>query len=262
MSSLNLTAALIIEGSEGFNLTVEIDEMSPLYVLRTLFKQAGIRRVLVSDSVNGKDIAKTSTKLGLDFVLDKRIKVQSPEGCVLAGLDYLPERYKRLFIVPADFPLFETKTIIQLCENEAEIVVPLYKGKRGYPVLIKRSMFAELQAHNGDLKSFLEANNDCVTEIETSDMGVTACISDASKQNELVSRHSLYTKLRPDDRIYVANKQSYFGPGLRQLIMLVDEQKSVNAARVIMGMAATRAAQIVAEAEKTLGFKLFDYQGG
>jgi CTP:molybdopterin cytidylyltransferase MocA/molybdenum-dependent DNA-binding transcriptional regulator ModE len=237
----------------------EIDEMSPIYTLIALFNNAEISRVLIADSKNADTIKHNATKLGADFIFGKRIEIESAAGCVLAGVKYLPQKYERLLITPSNFPFFEVETVKTLCASDADIAVPLYKGKRGYPVLVARSMFDELKNCNGELDAFLDANSGKVSEIEVDDEGVTADVSSVANAHELAAKHSIYAKLRPDKRIYVAQKSDFVGPGVLQLIKLVDEVKSVQSARIVMGMTSSKMQDIVHEVEKMLGFKLFWY---
>ncbi|MFL6388971.1 MAG: NTP transferase domain-containing protein [Terriglobales bacterium] len=75
----------------------------------------------------------------------------------LAGLD---PQAKAALIVLADQPFVEPGTINQLIachqESKPQVVIPPFNGFRGNPVLLDRSVFAELQSLTGDIGCLFE----------------------------------------------------------------------------------------------------------
>jgi molybdate transport system regulatory protein len=217
---------------------------------------------LIADSVNTKTIIKDFTRLGADFLYGKNLQNEGAEACVLAGMKYLPAKYDRLFIAPSNFPLTDIETVKLLCNSDADITVPVYRNKQGYPVLISRNQFDQLKVCGGNLDKFLRANSRFVNRVKVNDAGATADVSGGAEVSKIAAKTTLQTKFRQDAKLRISRGAFHFGPGLHQLITLVDEQKSVQAARLIMGMASRRARDIVHEAERTLGFKLFRFEIG
>jgi len=72
-----------------------------------------------------------------------------------AGLAALPGGVDAAFIVLADQPFIRPGTLDSLMEqymrSGAQIVIPTYKGFRGNPVLLDRSVFPEVMALTGDI---------------------------------------------------------------------------------------------------------------
>lgn len=72
-----------------------------------------------------------------------------------AGLAALPPGVDAALIVLADQPFIRPKTLDILMDwymrSSAQIVIPTYKGFRGNPVLLDRSVFAEVMALTGDI---------------------------------------------------------------------------------------------------------------
>jgi molybdenum cofactor cytidylyltransferase len=71
-----------------------------------------------------------------------------------AGLAAVDPEINAALIVLGDQPFVRAETIDRIlevyCESGAEIVVPFYKGQRGNPVLLDRTVFAEAMALEGD----------------------------------------------------------------------------------------------------------------
>ena len=72
-----------------------------------------------------------------------------------AGLAALPPDVDAALIVLADQPFIRSKTLDLLMNqyrrSSAQIVIPTYKGFRGNPVLLDRSVFSEVMALTGDI---------------------------------------------------------------------------------------------------------------
>jgi molybdenum cofactor cytidylyltransferase len=72
-----------------------------------------------------------------------------------AGLAALPPEVDAALIVLADQPFIRPKTLDLLMDqyrrSSAQIVIPTYKGFRGNPVLLDRSVFSEVMALTGDI---------------------------------------------------------------------------------------------------------------
>jgi molybdenum-dependent DNA-binding transcriptional regulator ModE/CTP:molybdopterin cytidylyltransferase MocA len=254
-----MTASLIIDGPAGFDATGELCGLSSARRLITVFKLAGVSRTIISDSGNMDAVVHYCTKIGADYLLPRKKDAKGAEGRVLAALKYLPEKYTRLFITPCSFPLFETETVRRLCETDADIAVPEYNGERGYPVLISRRVMSKLKDCGGELDRFLSENSGSVLKLKTDDAGVVTDVSSGADVSELAARNSLHTKLRVKNKISVAREKNFFGPGVLQLILLVEETHSVSFSRKVMGMANSYTAKITQDAEQNLGFKLFSH---
>lgn len=94
------------------------------------------------------------------------------------GLDALNSRTESVVVGLADKPLLRAHTIESLLEvhrrSRADIVVPLYRGRRGNPVLLGRTLFGELRKLKGDVgaKVLIESNRFTVEEVRVNDYGV------------------------------------------------------------------------------------------
>ncbi|MFT5580409.1 MAG: molybdenum cofactor cytidylyltransferase [Paraglaciecola psychrophila] len=84
--------------------------------------------------------------------------------------------FDMLLVLLADMPWIEVATIeLLLARGEREhIVLPLYQGRRGHPVLFGCRWFEALQALGGDsgARELLRANPDAIDEVVVRDPGV------------------------------------------------------------------------------------------
>lgn len=94
------------------------------------------------------------------------------------GLSALDPQTDAALIVLADQPFVRPETLDQIidrhrCSN-AQIVIPLYKGFRGNPVLLDRSVFPEVMALDGDVgcRAIFGSHSEGIVKVEVNDVGI------------------------------------------------------------------------------------------
>ena len=99
-------------------------------------------------------------------------------GSLKFGLAATSHDTDAVIVALADQPFLKAATVNTLIEkhlnSKASIVVPVYHGRRGNPVLFDRSLFPEIMKIRGDVgaKSVVERNKDVVLEVTVTDEGV------------------------------------------------------------------------------------------
>jgi molybdenum cofactor cytidylyltransferase len=98
------------------------------------------------------------------------------------------------FIALADQPFLSPKTVDKMIEeylvSRAPIVVPVYRGRRGNPVLFDKSLFPQIMRIHGDsgAKAVVEENDGLVLEVPVQDVGVVADIDTQSEYEDAALR--------------------------------------------------------------------------
>jgi molybdenum cofactor cytidylyltransferase len=94
------------------------------------------------------------------------------------GLSALDPQTDAALVVLADQPFIRPETfdriIDQYCRSNAQIVIPLYKGFRGNPVLLDRSVFPEVMALDGDVgcRAIFGSHLEGIVKLEVDDVGI------------------------------------------------------------------------------------------
>ena len=94
------------------------------------------------------------------------------------GLAAVIPQMDAALIVLADQPFVRPETIGRIIEryrqSDAEIVIPFYEGKRGNPVLLDRSVFAEAMALQGDVgfRALFGRHVAGIVDVDVADEGV------------------------------------------------------------------------------------------
>ena len=114
---------------------------------------------------------------GLKIVVNPNYE-QGMASSLRAGLSAVDPQVDATFIVLADQPFVRPETLDQLAghyrRTKAQIVIPSYKGVRGNPVLLDRSVFAEVMALEGDIgcRAIFGSHTEQTAKLEVEDEGI------------------------------------------------------------------------------------------
>ena len=91
----------------------------------------------------------------------------------------------RVFLIPGDYPFISRKTYADMLTIDQDIIVPIYQGKKGHPLLIKRQLIRELLQDNicKTLRDF--TNKKGITLIKVQDPGILIDIDTKEDYNEI-----------------------------------------------------------------------------
>jgi molybdenum cofactor cytidylyltransferase len=114
---------------------------------------------------------------GLKIVVNPNYE-QGMASSLHAGLSALDPQIDATCIVLADQPFVRPETLDQLAAHyrrtKAQIVIPSYKGVRGNPVLLDRSVFGEVMALEGDIgcRAIFGSHTEQTAKLEVEDEGI------------------------------------------------------------------------------------------
>ncbi len=97
---------------------------------------------------------------------------------ILVGLGAIDRNSEAVLFGLADKPFISVATIDRIIESyqtsRIGIVIPVYRGRRGNPVLFSRDFFDELGTLSGDVggKAVIRRHADSVREVEVDDDGI------------------------------------------------------------------------------------------
>ena len=92
------------------------------------------------------------------------------------GINNLSYKTQGFFVCLGDMPLINQKIYNLLIErmNNKQIIVPVYKGSRGNPILFSKSMIGEIMNIYGDVgaKNILDKNENKILNVEVDDKSI------------------------------------------------------------------------------------------
>ena len=118
-----------------------------------------------------------------------------------AGLAAVDAEASAALIVLADQPFVRAETLNRLiaCHQESrpEIIIPLYKGFRGNPVLLDRSVFPELKELRGDVgcRAIFGSHTENIRKLPVEDMGILLDIDGPEEYQKLENAYKARDEL-------------------------------------------------------------------
>jgi molybdenum cofactor cytidylyltransferase len=116
-------------------------------------------------------------KSRLKVVVNSRYR-EGMASSLQAGLAALDRQTEAALIVLADQPLVRPETLDQIAgeflRSGRQIVIPVYKGARGNPVLIGRRLFPEIMALTGDrgARAIFSKHGEEIIRLRVEDRGI------------------------------------------------------------------------------------------
>lgn len=138
---------------------------------------AGVSRRFL---VTGHEAAAVRALAGAAQVIENPDYRLGLSTSIRAGLAALPDDVGAAFIMLGDMPRVRPETLERLvaaCAVDPSLAfVPVFEGRWGNPVLVRRALFPSLMQLHGDqgARKLLEASREVVREIPVDDPGVLA----------------------------------------------------------------------------------------
>jgi molybdenum cofactor cytidylyltransferase len=111
-----------------------------------------------------------------------------------AGLSAVDLHSDAALIILGDQPFIRPQTLDRIVEeyrrSQAQIVIPVHLGQRGNPVLLDRSVFAEVMALEGDVgsRAIFARHLEQIVNVEVEDEGIVLDLDDPVDYERLKTR--------------------------------------------------------------------------
>jgi len=143
----------------------------------------GVRRVVLGADA---DAISQQVALAPDEIVINRDWQRGQLSSIQAGLRSLPEGTLGMLLCPVDHPLISTALVNALVatflETRAPVVLPMFEGRRGHPVIFAAAVYEELLrapmetgaravvwAHQSDLQEVSTTEEGCVVNLNDPD---------------------------------------------------------------------------------------------
>jgi molybdenum cofactor cytidylyltransferase len=147
----------------------------------------------------GADEIRKKVKLKKERLVINRAYRKGMSESLKLGIKSVEREADAVLVVLADQPLLAASTVDQLVDayvrSKRPVVVPLYNGVAGNPVLFDRSLFPRIMRIEGDkgAKSVVEENRGRLVAVDVGDEGV---IIDVDTPSDYERATSKITRLR------------------------------------------------------------------
>jgi molybdenum cofactor cytidylyltransferase len=146
-------------------------------------------------AVFGHDAARlieTARQLGVQAVENPDYRLGMLTS-LQAGLRAMPHECDAALFTLVDHPAISSSTVDQLLKSPAPIAIPRFHGKRGHPVLIRKSVREEFlrEPQTSKVRDVSDRHAAEIDYIETADPGIVDDIDDPALYEKLLAREAL-----------------------------------------------------------------------
>ena len=139
--------------------------------------KSNVDKILVVLGAEKEALTQLAEILHIEYCLNENFK-DGMLSSVQCGIKNLPPGCKASFVFQGDQPLITFNTIDALIDayksSDKGIIIPVYKKKRGHPILIDMKYRSEIDklSHTKGLRSLSEKFSYDVLEVETDESGI------------------------------------------------------------------------------------------
>ena len=240
-----------------------IGDVSSIKRVILVYRQAGVKRIVVVTGHDAEALEKHCSHLGVVFLRNDEYGRSDMLASVKIGLGYLKEKCSRAFISPVDIPLFAAETVSSMMEKEGNVIIPMHKNKTGHPLLLSNGLFDMILEYDGSdgLEGALSGGDISRVFFDVPDVGIITRMDDNADLSGIIRNHSL-RKIRVEAKIMMTGEKGFFGPGTMHLLSLTNETGSLRKAARQMGVSYSKAWKMITDVEEQLGISVLESKVG
>ena len=249
----------------SFSPMLPIGDSTVIRRIIITLKRSGIDPVVVVTGKQGDEVEKHIAGLRVICLRNQNYGNTQMYNSICLGLNYIEDLCDRVFILPAKFPMFLPETIKRMMDMDAQVVCPVFEGRRGHPVLVSSNIIGKLLNYKGEKGrrgALRQVDVDrCAWEVEVEDQGIILAVEtdeDRAQSNLDNERLDIF----PQIQLTLERDEGFFGPSVAQFLSLIDHTGSMQTACRQMHMSYTKGWKILKAAEKQLGYPLLITQSG
>ena len=162
-----------------------------LQTILTKLRDAGINGGYV---VLGREHVKIfeQNDLGLFEAVQNEEIDAGPVGSIRSVLRMVPEDVASLLVWPVDMPHVQTSTVRAIVNPQTElpIMVPVWRDRRGHPILLKRKIFQEILQLplDGTVRDVVRSDAKRVHRVDVDDSAIVDSINTPEDYQRLLKR--------------------------------------------------------------------------
>lgn len=182
------------------------------------------------------------------------------------GLGAVPNEYDLIFFLPSDIPVLNVDSLQQMAGHmaaypECDILQPCCKGRRGHPVLLRRTAIEQLLAYRGEqgLRGAIESYPGEKHLLELVDPGLYLDV-DKAEDFRAFCRYAqqvvLQIPVSCQTEIQLGRGKPFFTSMVAELLRQTDAKHSLSTACAALGISYSKGWKSIRIAETQLGYSL------
>jgi len=176
---MNITGIILAAGegkrASGYKLSRYVMGKPMLQWVIEMVIKSNIRQSIIVTGKEREFAEGLATMYGMQTVHNECYS-SGMSSSIIKGIERLPTDTDGFAIILGDMPYLKPKTLNNLIDSfsKSMIIVPVFKGRRGHPVIFPISYKDAMYSIKGDVgaRYILESNEALIKKIETDDQGV------------------------------------------------------------------------------------------
>lgn len=224
----------------------------------TMLKSMGIEPIVVVTGYQARRLESHLFYSGVRFVRNERYEETEMFDSVKLGLKELGQDCERVLLMPMDTPAIRPETIRQALRIDARLVRTVCRGKPGHPILIGREEIPVICGNDGSrgLRGAMEESGIPITSLKVDDEGIYRDVDTPEEYEELIRWN--YDRgeccpIRPAVQVKFFAGEQFFGPGVCELLELIEQTGSMQEACMKMGLSYSKGSRMIKAIDRELG---------
>ena len=245
------------EETESFIPLIHIAGQTVIERQIQILKRAGVERIAVAARPVYRVLERDLEHLAVSFCFtEKDLTVQGRKRLADCG---------QMVLVPGDLPFFQPSTVKALLEADGAVRVPVWQGRRGGLTAVRAA------AANGEPAATAGTDMPVLQEppaerlVAVKDPGIVLRLRERADIEKLEA----YARQQKDGReldfqvkVMLRKQEDFFGPGIADFLMRIQETGSMQAACQEMHMSYSKGWKLVKRMEEEMGFSFLIRRNG
>lgn len=258
-----IIAAGITSSEEGFQPMKPVGKLTRAERIILNFQNAGIGEIAVVTGNRAQELEHSLKYRGVVFLHNPDYEHTEMFDSAKIGFAYMKERCDCILFTTVNVTLFTQETVKRLLESPSQVAVPVFEGRRGHPVLLRRVALEQVLRYEGPggLRGAIDSTGYEVDWVETEDAGILKQDGGAEMAGPLLEQHNRQL-LHMDLDIGLVREKKFFHSLTAALLSQIDSVGSVRSACGRLNISYSKGFQLLDMAEEELGFALTRRQQG
>ncbi|KAB0578843.1 molybdate transport repressor ModE-like protein [Fusobacterium naviforme] len=222
-------------------------------------QSAGAEEVIIVTGYQSAVLMRHLNLPGVIFLKNERFAETDMLASLQLGLAAVSPEADRIFLTPGDIPLVKPETMRKMLAEDAAVVRPLFEGRGGHPLLLRRDAVPAVLDFRGDggLKGLLRTGTLQLAELETGDPGIRMDADTPQDYKRLLCYEAQlagHGNLRLDLQLNIGMEELFLTTESVQLLDMIAQTGSIQNACACMHISYSKGWKIVQLMERQLGF--------
>jgi len=262
-----LVAAGMSSRMEDFKPMLPFGNSTIILHIVSELKELQMEPVVVVTGYRAEELEEHLSHTGVRFLKNERYRETQMFDSIRMGIEAIWQECDRILLMPVDTPAIMEETFHQVVRIDADMVRTVYDGEPGHPIVLRSRIARELCDYTGGggLRGAMEHSGYAITNLEVDDWGVNWDVDTQEEYQVLLERNYKRGKgypVHPQVQVRLAASETFFGPGVAQLLELIDQTGSIQDACIQMELSYSKGSRMVKQVEKQLGFPVVQRWSG